>query len=290
LDSGSILAEAFLLSDYPRADEASLRESCHACLENAKRLLEDGEWCSNRPSTGLALVMLAQEECAKAFILILVHTQIIPWCDEVRRSLRIHNCKYVVLVFMEWLAAKHTIREAAWLGSQPQPTIDSSGLPPEVAKAINIYRHEMLEDRRRSLSIPYPEWNGVARKTAEGKNDHRKQDALYIGIGRNGEVTSRPPTSIQEFEKELSRAKEIIAFTDTVQIFIPFDFPEYEHFKEVFGSVFTDLDPDFNKALVEESFPSDIPGIALVRRMITVADVIDENASPEMDGKDSEKL
>jgi hypothetical protein len=47
--------EAFLLSDYPRADEASLRESCHACLENAKRLLEDGEWCSNRPSTGLGI-------------------------------------------------------------------------------------------------------------------------------------------------------------------------------------------------------------------------------------------
>jgi AbiV family abortive infection protein len=265
-------------------------ESSHACLENAKRLLEDGEWCSNRPSTGLALVMLAQEECAKAFILILIHAQIIPWCDEVRKSLRLHNCKYVVIVFMEWLSAIHVIREAAWLRSQPQPVMDSSWLPPEVAKAINIYRHEMLEDHRRNLSIPYPEWNGVARKTAEGKNDRRKQNALYIGIGRNGEVTSRPPTSIQEFEKELSRAKEIIAFTDTVQIFTPFDFPEYEHFKEVFGSVFTDLDPDFDRAAVEEVFPSDIPGIALVRRMITVADVVNENASPEMKRKDSDKL
>ncbi len=277
------------MSRFQRPEDSSLRESISACLDNAKRLLEDGEW-SHRPSTGLALVLLAQEECAKAFLLILVHDRVIPWCHEVNKSLRIHNCKYVVLIFLEWLASKHASREAACLNSRPQPPLGSSGLPPEVAKAMNIYRHEMLEGNSRGSSIPDAEWNGEARSVAKGKRDRRKQDALYIGIGRKGGVTSRPSTSIQEFEKEASRTAKITAFTGAARTLIFFDFPEYERFKKVFGSMLKDLDPDFDKSSVKESYTSSIPGLVFVRRMITVADVEDGDASAEINREGRDKL
>jgi hypothetical protein len=41
----------------------------------------------NQSSTGLALAMVAQEKAAKAFVLALVRDEVIPWTDEVRRSL-----------------------------------------------------------------------------------------------------------------------------------------------------------------------------------------------------------
>jgi hypothetical protein len=72
------------------------------------------------------------------------------------------------------------------------------------------------------------------------------------------------------------RTKEIIAFAETVQYSALFEFPEYEQFTDVFGSMFKDLAPDFDRTLVEELFPSNIPGVALVRTMITIAEVEDE--------------
>lgn len=261
------------------AEPVKLDESSQACLDNAKRLFEDAEWCSNRASTGVALAMLAQEECAKAFILILVRDQIIPWTPEIKRSLYVHNCKYVMLICMAWLADKHKVREATWLKSEPQPAAGSPLIPSEVAKAMNIYRHEMLEDQSHNIDPLRPEWNGMARKTARGKSDRRKQDALYVGIGRDGRVVSKPPTSIFDFDKELYRTKGIIEFTENVGCFVPFEFPEYGWFTEVFGSMFRDLASDFDRTSVEEQFPSNIPGVVLVRTTITVAEVEDEDGA-----------
>ena len=62
------------------------QRSIQACIENGRRLLEDAEWTSNRASTGLALAMLAQEECAKAFLLALVRDEILPWTEEIGRA------------------------------------------------------------------------------------------------------------------------------------------------------------------------------------------------------------
>jgi AbiV family abortive infection protein len=255
------------------ADAPKLKEASSACLNNAKRLVEDGEWCSNRPSTGLALAMLAQEECAKAFVLILVRDQVIPWSSDLRKSLYNHHCKYVLLIVMDWLARKHRNRESVWMKSELQLPADSRSIPPEIAKAMNIYRHEMLENQSRNLEPCRPEWKGIARKAARGKTDQRKQDALYIGIGQDGQVTTKPPTSTSEFDKELVRAKGIIAFAETIQSWVPFDFPEYAQFTGVFGSMFKDLAPGFDRTSIEERFPSEIPGVVWVRTEIIVAEI-----------------
>jgi AbiV family abortive infection protein len=263
----------------PSAEPVKLNESSQACLDNAKRLLEDAEWCSDRPSTGTALAMLAQEECAKAFILILVRDQIIPWSQEIRRSLYSHNSKYVMIICMAWLSEKHMTRESAWLKSELQSAAESPRIPSEIAKAMNIYRHEMVEDQSRNIDSPRSEWNGIARRTARGKSDRRKQNALYIGIGPDAQVTSRPSTSTLDFDDELRRTKEILSFAEAVRYAVHFKFPEYDQFTGVFGSMFKDLAPDFDKTSVEERFPSEIPGIGLVRTIITVAEVEDEDSS-----------
>jgi len=80
------------------SDADKFQRSIHACIENSKKLLEDAEWAINQPSTGLALAMLAQEECAKAFVLALVRDEILPWTEEVRRSLSVHECKNLVMM------------------------------------------------------------------------------------------------------------------------------------------------------------------------------------------------
>ena len=56
------------------------QRSITACIENAKRLLEDAEWSLNQGSTGLALALLAQEEAAKAFVLTLVRDGVLRRC------------------------------------------------------------------------------------------------------------------------------------------------------------------------------------------------------------------
>jgi AbiV family abortive infection protein len=256
-------------------DLTKFSESGGACIDNAGRLLVDAEYCTNS-STGFALALLAQEECAKAFVLALVAHGVIPWSSEIKRSLYVHNCKHVLLIVLEWLSTKHAVREAAWLNSETQPPVSSTHIPAEVAKAMNVYRHEMLEDQKRNLDSPRPEWNGEARKIARGKRDRKKQDALYIGVGKDGQVTSGPPASLDHFEAELGRAKEIINLAKYAMYPVCFKFPEYEHVTDLFHSMFRDLAPEYNKTLEEEVFPSGIPGVVFVRSTITVADIPDE--------------
>ena len=96
-----------------------------ACIENAKRLLEDAEWSLNQGSTGLALALLAQEEAAKAFVLTLVRDGVLPWTQDVRRSLYVHEGKHLVCVVMEWLSAageQRRIRGVKALTSPDSPT------------------------------------------------------------------------------------------------------------------------------------------------------------------------
>jgi hypothetical protein len=54
----------------------------------------------HRTSTGVALAVLAQQECAKAFVPALVRDGILPCTGDVRRSLSVHECKHLVTVIM----------------------------------------------------------------------------------------------------------------------------------------------------------------------------------------------
>lgn len=255
-------------------DTGKFDRSIRACIENAKRLLEDAEWLMDRPSTGFALTLLAQEECAKAFVLALVRDAILPWTDDVRRSLSVHECKHLVTMVMEWLLTVNEQRLNEILtpaGTAPTPT----HLPPDVATAMNIYRHEMIERIGRRFPERQSDWRGQARKLADGQRDRKKQNAFYVAVGEDGSVGSEPSTSPEEFQEQLVCTKALIDFAGDVDRKCIFARDEYKLFVEIFRAMFTDLVPDAeNDAPPVKSFPSGIPGVNIVERTITVANVV----------------
>ena len=253
-----------------------LQRSIQACLRNGKRLLEDAEWSMSQASAGLALAMLSQEECAKAFVLALVRDGILPWTEEVHRSLSVHECKNLVTMVMEWLSAVNDLRLNESLNRDVRQE-DSQHLPPDVAIAMNIYRHEMIERIGGRYTERYPEWGGRARRIAKGNRDRKKQSALYVDLHKDGGVASEPPVSSEAFREEFARAQKLMEFAEDVDRKCIFAYREYQLFADIFTSMFADLvlDPE-DIALLEEEFPSGIPGVRFVKRTITVADVVTE--------------
>jgi AbiV family abortive infection protein len=269
-------------------DIAKFQRSILACLRNGKRLVDDAEWSTNRASTGLALALLAQEECAKAFVLALVRDEILPWTKEVRRSLSVHECKNLVTMIMEWLLTVNELRSRQTF-AELMRTESAQRLPADVATAMNIYRHEKIERIGKRSPERYSDWRGAARNVADGNRDRKKQAALYVGIREDGDVESEPPTSPEGFEEELARAKKLIEFAEDVDRKCIFALREYELFAETFTTMFKDLaDPEYG-AQQEEVFPSSIPGVVLVRRTIMVADVAPELAD-EVDHRSDESI
>ena len=256
-------------------DSDKFSRSIRACIENAKLLLADAEWISTK-AYGLALALLAQEECSKAFVLALVRDGILPWTSEVRRSLTVHECKHLVTVIMEWLLA---VNERRFEEVRTRTTADPPRvLPSDVAIAMNIYRHEMLERFAKRHPDRDPEWRGIARKLAEGARDRKKQRAMFVRVDNDGDLMSQPVASEQEFNEEFTRAKALIEFAGDVDRNCIFAFREYQLFADLFKAMFADLaDPEVAKAR-EERFPDIWPGVVFVKRTVTVANVV-ENES-----------
>src|SRR5258708_29679659 len=153
-----------------------LSKSISASSANGKKLLEDAKFLFDfdRFSTALALSVLAQEEFAKAFLLQLVVDGALPWLPQVQRSMARHQCKHLLAIVMEWLPpfdwtdimeldkqnrARHQ-QKMEWLQrtidrykqcnflpdpDDPEPVEPEVVFPPEVAAALNIYRHEKIE-------------------------------------------------------------------------------------------------------------------------------------------------
>jgi AbiV family abortive infection protein len=256
------------------SNSGNLQLSIEACIKSGKRLLEDSEWLTHRESTGIALAMLAQEEFAKAFVLALVRNGIVPWTEEVQRSLRVHECKHLVTIIMEWLSVVNEIRSNQSLEESLRKN-DSLHLPPNVAIAMNIFRHEMIERIGGRSPDHYPEWGGAARRIAKGKRDRKKQAALYVDIRDDGGVASEPTMSVQEFEAEFEYAEKLMEFAGDVDRNCIFASREYEMFGNIFREMFAESsEPPEQMPFVTENYPEGIPDVVLVKRTITIADVI----------------
>jgi AbiV family abortive infection protein len=258
-------------------DSKNLQQSIEACIRNGKQLLEDAEWAHQR-STGVALAMLAQEEFAKAFVLALVRDEILPWTQEVRRSLRVHECKHLVTIIMEWLSLVNEFRS-----HQPLEEFllrdDLLQLPRDVSIAMNIYRHEMIERIGGRDANHYPEWGGLARRVAKGKRDQKKQAALYVDIRDDGGVASEPTGSDEDLKKEFDYAEKLKDFSGDVNRNCIFASREFELFASVFREMFAESpEPPEHMPFVTEDFPDGIPGITLVKSTICIANV---EAAPE---------
>lgn len=182
-----------------------LIQTTRACLANARRLIQQASLLndeSDSASTSYALAILAQEETAKAFMLFLASSSALPWNRLVHRSLRDHTCKQLWFVVTEALASDMDEYSHKPTGSGRGEFDADRRLLDKVADVLNWYRYAMIE----TWSQGYCDWDEQptedrTKEITRGKLDRKKQNALYVGIGNSGEVTSTPD-SINESDAE----------------------------------------------------------------------------------------
>ena len=243
-------------------DKQVLEDSILMCNRNGKDLLNDAVLLfeMDRFSTSFAVAVLAQEEFAKGFLLHLVADDALPWIDEVRQSINRHECKHLFAMVLDWLPSwddefsydrheeRRTRRNKIWadynaekisrdeLLSALDAERDALRFGPDIASALNIYRHEEIERLGRRLPWRDEEWkHGRARKLADGLLDKKKQSALYVRIGKSGHVTSHPgQITMRDAEEEIAKAKSLaemrMFFSD-----------EYQFLKDSTIAVFANL-------------------------------------------------
>ena len=174
-------------------------DAIRASLDNAKRLLSDAEWLGleNSAPTVYALSVLAQEEFAKAFILHLVSAGCIPWDSETRKMLRDHSCKQLFTLILDFLEPEFEafIERIQQRQDDIEKGVKRPVFPPHIADAINIIRHEKAAKhgyRNDWVDENETPCDEMARKIGNGYIDKLKQDALYVNIGKTGQVISTP--------------------------------------------------------------------------------------------------
>jgi hypothetical protein len=204
--------------EVPSAE--TLLSTIRTCIRNGERLIEETYDLEFRkpPSSRFFLIMIAQEELAKAFILCLVKERIVPFTPPVLRAMNDHACKQLVSMIMDYLIMHWDDLEE--LEAEIRKDGDLGGnLPADVNSAMELLRYEKIGrwDVESPILAEPPNYDPSARRIAEGKKDRHKQDALYVRIGRNGQVISTPETiSEDETRSELERVNRYKYFVNSL--------------------------------------------------------------------------
>jgi AbiV family abortive infection protein len=189
-----------------------LQSAIKAALENGARLAEDAtllaEW--DRIPTAFFISVLAREEFAKAFMLILAQSENLAWTTKLQKSLRNHVCKQLISHILCELSAIDLF-DPAHLNKWPRRVRD---LPTSVVDAFHILVHEHIRGRDRE------DWwdreqdtpiDPTVHEVAAGAVEKKKQDALYVRYGWNGSVKSVPARRIapSEWTREYRSLEQI---------------------------------------------------------------------------------
>ncbi len=194
----------------------NLTKTIEACLENASRLTEE-TYCLEflkPPATRFYLAMISQEESAKAFILMLIRDDIIPFTASILRAINDHTSKQLIGLIMDYMIMKwDTVEELKALVA-----LDSEmggNFPDGVASALEILRYEKVERWHDKNCVwgDNADYDKFTLAVAQGKIDRKKQDALYVGVGRDGRPSSVPSKIVEhETMNEIERSKRYMAF------------------------------------------------------------------------------
>ncbi len=201
-------------------DLRRIMRAIDACLENADRLLKEGYDLEFRdpPASRYYLTMIAQEEIAKAFLLYLVHGQVIPLSPAVGRAMNDHACKQLVGIIMDYMIMHW--EELEELNALIEGDIElGDSFPGDIGSAIEILRFEKIGrwEKNNWVWTEDPAYDKGILKIAEGDKDRRKQDAVYVRIGRDGSVNSTPwKITEQEMKSELERAGRYMFFVQSL--------------------------------------------------------------------------
>lgn len=167
----------------------ALLASIRACIQNGDRLLDETYDLEFRKplATTFFVVMIAQEEFAKAFVLYLIREGAVPFTAPVLRAINDHACKQLLGMIMDYV--------------------------------MEILRYEKIGRWEGNFGTwaEDPDYDRAVLHIADGKKDRHKQDALYVRIGRDGRVCSTPDViTDQETKNELERARRYKRFMDSL--------------------------------------------------------------------------
>jgi len=164
--------------------------SAQVCLSNASATLDDARFLlgGERFNRAFALAILAQEECAKCFMLCTCTLQ--PrWDVAIWKALRQHEHKQALVEVMEryvnWFAQHNAFALRLNESALIQAPISYTPQPDEFAT-----------------------WRSEVRKSVidKGSVDRAKQQALYVAIGKNGKVSSTPSCTREQAVAQLQKA------------------------------------------------------------------------------------
>lgn len=216
---GEERGESSMTEPKPISSKMLLR-TVRTCVENGERILSDASDLEFRepPSSRFYLIMIAQEEFAKAFMISLVREGIVSLTQPVRRAIYDHSCKQLVGMILDYMIMHWETMEELEAAIKKDFELGAR-FPADVASAMNILRHEKIRrwESNNWFWAEDPEYDHAALQVAEGKKDRRKQNALYVGIGRDGSVSSTPcAITAEETRAELERADRYRYFMNSL--------------------------------------------------------------------------
>jgi len=193
-----------------RPTDRLLTASAEKCFANGTRLMDETYDLEFRDvsATRVYMAMIAQEESAKAFMLLLVRDDVVPFSRPVLRAMNDYSCKQLVGMIMDYVIMhwdeldemEAMIAAEVELGDR---------FPDDVGSALEMLRYEKI-GRWESGVWCYaddPNYDRGAQDVADGKRDRLKQDALYVRIGKDGQAISVPDRiSLTETKVEEDRA------------------------------------------------------------------------------------
>ncbi len=215
------------------ATKVELNQTIRASIDNCDRLIEESYDLEflEPADTRFFILMIAQEEAAKAFLLYLVREEFVPMSRELHRAINNHACKQMVGILLDYLLQKwETIAE---LDEQIRIDVELGELlPQDVRSVLEILAFEKVEAWRSGAPIwaEDPDYDRRVLKVSKGATDRRKQDALYVRLGKTGAIASVPGKIKPEQAKlaldtanEYSHFVERAAFGDQGQTSLRFE-------------------------------------------------------------------
>lgn len=196
-------------------------------------------------ATRYFLSMIAQEECAKGFILFLVSIKVIPWNAQIYRVTRDHRCKQLLCVVIDFLTD-----DDEFINRMNSFILENKRLdiPTRVKDSMFILRHEKIGRWESSAWVwaEDPSYEQTALRVSEGKQDQAKQRSLYVELGKTGEVHATPKEITHEqANTEYEKGRRFVSFLKDLTIgAVPnsIDYKNIENgFRILFSKYFEDV-------------------------------------------------
>ncbi|TIS53786.1 MAG: hypothetical protein E5W91_29470 [Mesorhizobium sp.] len=134
------------MRELNRPSSTTLAKTIEACIDNGDRLLNESynlEFVSPS-SSRYYLIAITQEEFAKAFMLYLVYSDVIPFSKLILRAMSDHSCKQLVGMLMDYMIMHWDKLEEHQEILDRELELGDDHFPLEIASALDILRYEKI--------------------------------------------------------------------------------------------------------------------------------------------------